>query len=66
MSPNSGNVFTTTVNLSQREERKAQLEVRTSENSAIVRAEMRKVFEEQTIDIRQRDYAMEESNDREL
>ena len=66
MSPNGGNVFTTTVNLSQREEREAQLEDRTSENSAIVRAEVRKVFEEQTIDIRQREDEMEENNDGEL
>ena len=46
-SPTSGDLFTTVVNLPDSAEQEVNLEGRISENSAIVRAEVREVFEQQ-------------------
>ena len=58
-SPTSGELFTTMVNLPESAEQEVNLEGRTSENSAIVRAEVRKIFEQQGDKIAE-DAAMEE------
>ena len=65
MSPSSGTMFTTTVNLAKGEGRRVNLEDRTSENSAIVRAEVRRVFDEQMTEGKQGDETMEENEDKE-
>ena len=62
MSPNSDSLFTQTVNLSQGAEGLVSLEDRTSENSAIVRAEVREVYEEMTRPVAEIGESMENSN----
>ena len=63
MSLSSGPMFTTTVNLAKGEGKSVSLEDRISEDSAIVRANVRRVFEEQMKEGKQGDETMEENDD---
>ena len=48
MSPNSGHLYTQIINIAGAAERSSELADRTSENSAIVRSEVREIYDQQS------------------